>query len=316
MSTLSVDVGRPALPGAVTAFLRGVERRALVLAELQAGGAARGDAAVTATAREFSGWAVQRPLAQWPLAFWSSLLGNPLLHGAPAPVDGAGWTGLAAGPRAALLLRLAAGLDEADAASVLGVGLPAYRLALQRAVEQLGGPEALEAFHAQLQARIEAVATERVQLLAGPDAQTSAEMPPASTEAAGPRAPRAVLLSLWALLAACIAAFIATFWWAPAPAGRTQGPARIEPLPAPAAPAARYRPDAALLVHRDFALLVDASAAPMLTELEFYSWLAAGAGAGTAAAIDASLASASGLPPAIDTAAGTAGELETVDAPL
>ena len=124
-------------PAALTAFLRGVERRGAVFAQLQVGDAATGDRALVAAMRAFRLPAAKIPFADWPRQFWTLLLATPELREQPkAPSWGSGFGalgGIGRGPRAALLLRLVAGLPEAEAAAVLGVARPTYRLALQRA---------------------------------------------------------------------------------------------------------------------------------------------------------------------------------------
>ena len=113
--------------GAPAAFVRGVERRAVLLAELQCGDAARGDLAVAATLRAFSRTAAEAPMAEWPLRFWSLLLATPDLRKPGAegrwPAPWSSFAGLGNGPRAALLLRLVAGLEMDAAAAALGVGI-------------------------------------------------------------------------------------------------------------------------------------------------------------------------------------------------
>ncbi|MFP7723844.1 hypothetical protein ACJQWL_13765, partial [Lysobacter sp. A3-1-A15] len=127
---------------ALAAFLRGVERRGAVLAELQAGDSRTGDAALGAAMRGFIHEARDLPMADWPVRFWIRLLAEPgLARRTPVAIEldaADALAGLGGGPRAALLLRLAAGLSEPDAARVLGVALPSYRLALQRALPRHG----------------------------------------------------------------------------------------------------------------------------------------------------------------------------------
>ena len=139
-------VGSP--PAALAAFLRGCERRGAVFAELQCGDPDRGDVALAAALRAFRGNAAALPMADWPVRFWSLLSAAPPLRTA-AP--DARWPGAlsalaAAAPldRAALLLRLAGGLQEADAADALGLDGAAYRDALARACprDALGHPDA------------------------------------------------------------------------------------------------------------------------------------------------------------------------------
>lgn len=295
----------PDSPTAVAAFLRGVGRRAVVFAELQAGDAARGDTAVATAVATFRVHAPALELAHWPHAFWSALVDAPAMRsGTGAP----GWAGMAAGPRAALLLRFAAGLGEAEAARVLGIGMPAYRLALRRALPALGDADAMAA---QLQQRLAAVPVERlgrITLAPGrasrPDAAGSAAVPQ-------PAAPRRLLALLWILLAGCVLAFAATYAGRPGAELRPAVAGRGQPLPPAAPPAARYGDEARQIVHRDFALLVDTDAAPFVRELEFYSWLAAQADDAGPQPPPA----AGGYPAALPAAVAQAA-LETDDAPL
>ncbi|MFT4255396.1 MAG: hypothetical protein QM599_00280 [Pseudoxanthomonas sp.] len=122
---------------ALAAFLRGVERRGAVFAELQCGDATTGDAALAAALRAFRKLAPAQPMAQWPQRFWTLLAASPPLRrdasGAqwPAPVQAL--AGIDPDWRASLLLRLAAGLDETDAAAAQGIDADAYRRALAAA---------------------------------------------------------------------------------------------------------------------------------------------------------------------------------------
>ena len=110
---------------ALNAFLRGVERRGIVFAEWQGGDAEAGDAALAATLRGFGAVAAGIPFAEWPRRFWAMLLAAPELRGPvmaqATPAMSAAPAHLAqlgSGPRAALLLRLVAGLAESEAAAV------------------------------------------------------------------------------------------------------------------------------------------------------------------------------------------------------
>lgn len=261
---MSVAPVRPAHAGAgsaISAFLRGIERRARVLARLQAGDQDAGDAALADAVRAFAAEAHRQPLAQWPQRFWSALLGTAPLRS--AAVGTAGWPALAPGPRAALLLRWAGGLDDAAAAQVLGVSAATFRLALHRALDAAGhGATALQA---EVDARLASAA--EAPPVPGP------ELMDADADGAIAPPPCALLIVLWGLLAACVLAFAATFAAPPEADGDATGPT---PLPE-SAPAARYTAADGAIVHRDFALLVDADAAAWLDDLEFHAWLAAGA---------------------------------------
>jgi hypothetical protein len=141
----SLNRGPDDLPAAVTAFLRGVERRAFVFLWLQGGSASAAERALAAAIRAFPGPAEDMPMAEWPVRFWKLLLALPagpepgrwppdldFLGALPVPV------------RRALLLRQVAGLDENSAAAVIGTGLSGYQQALADACPRdfAGAPDA------------------------------------------------------------------------------------------------------------------------------------------------------------------------------
>ena len=125
---------------AVVSFLRGVERRAALLAELQCGDAEHGDRALTSAIETFGENAPGAAPDDWPLLFWTTLLQSPALNTEPlAPYwhgDFASLARLDFGTRAVLLLRVVVGLDDSQAAAVFGVDPGEYRQALQRALPQ------------------------------------------------------------------------------------------------------------------------------------------------------------------------------------
>lgn len=122
-----------AAPAAVSAFLKGVERRGLVLAELQSGSAPLAEKALIAALRAFRTQAATLPMAAWPDRFWRLLAAMPQLRqpGDQVPKV-AGFEALhdTSGPRLALLLRLVAGLEEDAAAAAMSTTLQGYRIAL------------------------------------------------------------------------------------------------------------------------------------------------------------------------------------------
>lgn len=125
---------------ALTVFLRGIERRAAVFAELQCGEAAHGDQALQAIFAAFVATARSAPQADWPRLFWVTFLESPALAAEPlAPFWSGDFAPLARldfAARAVVLARLVAQLDDAQGASVFGVGEESYRQALQRALPQ------------------------------------------------------------------------------------------------------------------------------------------------------------------------------------
>lgn len=278
-------------PPAVAAFLRGIERRAAVLAQLQAGDAAAGDAAVVAAMAQWHAAAADMAMSEWPQRFWALLLAQPQLRVRTAvalPLDATDRLGeLGAGPRAALLLRLAAGLDEATAAVALGVPEASYRLALQGALPRRADGTADEAgwqrLRDQVHRRVQALPAERLARLARARDAVVRSAPPASgstTQADSTSAPSRdrprVLVTLWALLALCAAALAASFlpaapgWLGLADSAAVSGMTLLPDAP----PASRYGKQSGLIAHRDFALLADPTA-QQARDLAFHSWLAA-----------------------------------------
>lgn len=275
-----------AAPAALTAFLRGIERRGAVFAELATGSRDAGDAALVASMRAFRVLAAQAPFAEWPRKFWSILLATPRLRAAPPDP---GWppaftvlSTLGSGPRVALLLRLVAGLAEADAAAVLGVARPTYRLALQRALPHRadGTPDAAawQALAEAAQAAIRRLPPERLSEIARQReaAVLGHKAPPpvragkqAHGGAGGWRIAQAGVAVATAL------ALAATWWW---PEGDHRQPppgVAVEPLPPAEAPASTYGADARLLTHRDFDLLLADEDTPAALDPGFHAWYAA-----------------------------------------
>jgi hypothetical protein len=278
-----------AAPAALAAFLRGVERRGAVFAELQCGDADCGDAALAAAMRAFREGAAASPIGNWPCRFWGLLLATPVLR-RPAPE--AGWPGalsalarLGTGPRAALLLRLVAGLHETEAANALGVAPPTYRLALQRALPKhaTGTPDE-DAWHALAEATQLAIRqlppTRLARLAQLREAALQHRRPPASVGrrqgVAGSR-PHWLLPALWAGVAACAVAFVASFVLPTAGVRHDDGEPRIqrEPLPPAEPPASRFDAQTAVLTDRDFEMLLADGDAEVVRDVGFQSWYAA-----------------------------------------
>ncbi len=231
----------------------------------------------------------------WPRQFWTVLLAQPALKQrtpvaiAVEATDRLGELG--SGPRAALLLRLAAGLDEAGAAAVLGVRTQTYRLALQRSLphhpDGRADPQAWQALREQVHRRIKTLPGGRLDRLArareaalrgGDDA--AAPVATDSLGAPGAERTRPVWLMplLWALLALCVLAMVLTFL----PQFRNQAGAwrSIDATGtlAEQQPASRYSDEAAAVMHRDFDLLADPQGVALAADLPFHAWLAADPG--------------------------------------
>lgn len=303
--TAAPDTASPNAAGALPAFLRGVERRALVVAELQTGDAARAEQALVAVMRAFSAVASDLPMAQWPLRFWTLLGARQALRDTPTGT----WKGplahlgtLAPVTRLSFLLRVGAGLDEDPAARALGQEVGQYQQALAEACprDAQGQPDAAgwRALAEQVQQRIRELPAQRLKQLQQPAFAPQAGGPSpkawrATEEARGTAPVRARRRSgaswRWRgplILAGTVAVLLAAgFAWrhwqggsaasVPVPEGAvsTAGDVTIEALDsaAPAVTPAGTDPlaaeDAAMLADPDFAQLADA---------DLHAWFAAG----------------------------------------
>lgn len=277
---------------ALTAFLRGVERRGAVFAQWQCGDAATGDMALAATLKAFVAGAGTVAFGEWPQRFWSMLLAAPALRTPPAsarwPDALASLATLGTGPRAALLLRLVAGLSEGEGAAVLGVSRPTYRLALQRALpHQADGkadPAQWQALNEAAQQAIRGLPAERLDALTRPSPLRPSRWSAAKARPAAKAATAATPRARWmwpciVLVALATALLLAATWWMPERFGALvvdehTPRIQVESLPEAADPAGRYDAETALLTHRDLPLLLDAGtgAAPP-DDPAFLAWL-------------------------------------------
>lgn len=274
--------------GAPAAFVRGVERRAVLLAELQCGDAARGDIAVAASLRAFARTAADAPMAEWPTRFWALLLATPDLRQPaadrqwPAP-----WSPLAElgnGPRAALLLRLVAGLEMDAAAAALGVGDVTYRTALQRAIpyREDGTPdrEAWQAWVETIRTRVAEMPADRLERLHAPPVRQQPSTPPTSPRPiATPkpaRSARRFVLPLVGVALVVVGVGVAVQQFRPHWLDRIPGRGiRTRTLPPADAPAATYDTQLASWTHRDFFLIADVAGEQRAADLPFFAWYAA-----------------------------------------
>ncbi|MDQ2702289.1 MAG: DUF3106 domain-containing protein [Pseudomonadota bacterium] len=287
---------------ALAAFLRGIGRRVLLFADLQAGPG--GDAALDAVLHGFVGQATGVPMSRWPERFWRHLLASPALRADPAAAMAAATPSLLPpalmalepGPRVAVLLWLVAGLDEDGAAAALGVEPATWRLMVQRAAprDASGGVDAAT-WHAWTEAVREAIRQVPAERLAWWERQCDAALQPAWHGAAtepetAAVAPRWVLPLLWSGLALCLIALVASFIGWPsgrsASADASAGRVRGTPLAPAEAPAATFDADFALRSHRDAELLADGDES-VLRDLDFHAWHAAGLAAESVDAIAA-----------------------------
>ncbi|HEY9256171.1 MAG TPA: hypothetical protein VIP30_16760 [Stenotrophomonas sp.] len=293
---------------ALTAFLKGVERRADVLARLQCGDPDLASRALAATFRAFQTRAGEWPMAVWPTRFWALLAATPALREpgrAPHWPDGLGALApLAAEDRLALLLRIVVGLDESVAAEALGVDEAAYRQALARACprDAAGHPDAhaWRALAEAAQRELRELAPDRMARLA--ELRELAVRTAAVTAAPAPAVSDGIplrdrrvrskrVLPRWAVPAVILLVLAAAVaWWAtqrhatrlpPEPVSQAPegvlhvtdaAPVVVEDLPADdletPAPIATADP-------ADAAMLADPDL-PLARQADFYAWFAAG----------------------------------------
>ena len=294
-----------AAPAALSAFLRGVERRGALFGELQCGDREVGDSALAAAMRAFRNHAATLPMADWSQRFWALLVAAPPLRRDAATAqwspDMQALVSLEPLPRQALLLRLVAGLPETEAASALGIAPTAYQQALATACprDAEGQTDALawrtlgEAIQQQLRdlppERLVRLARLREAAITGTRIERSAVT---STAAANAPAPESSSRRRWPwimlVLAICALALAATWWWpqwrasrsfdgAPAPgAMRVDDEVEIssEALPAQP-PAAMFDANTALITHPDFDLVLDHQDETIARDADFLAWYGA-----------------------------------------
>lgn len=294
----------PAAANALSAFLRGVERRALVVSELQTGDSGLAERAVAVAMRAFVGPAAALQMAEWPARFWGLLCSTPQLLNPPASGYWEGPLGhlqtLAPAERLALLLRIGAGLDEEMASAVLGVDASAYRRALAAAcpLDAGGNPDAAgwRALAEQVQVQIRDLSQPRVRqleqlresVISGvlPARPAVAKAAPAKAEDRRPsprrraRAPWSLVTWLLLCLPLLLLVAVALWWWrshfggaVDPPSGlASEDPVQVEALPDSSTPAGPGQdPHAAV----DAAMLADPDLA-VASEADFLAWYAAG----------------------------------------
>ena len=288
----------PVPASALGDFLHGIAVRSWVLARHQAGDPEVADRLLAAAIARFAQAGAAQPLSRWPLDWWSALLEQRGMLSPPEPGAIDPLRRLPAGPRAALLLRLVAGLDLPHAAQALGVGQSAYEGALAQALSAPGMDDArVEALRAQLHDEVHAIpAAERLALLARADqamprhavAGTSGAVPADAASAAARATVRGAAISRWRSLAtnsqgrlrwapwAGVGALLLAFalaWLLPGPPAMTPGGS--EALPAePVAPAPALDPGQ-IVTHPDYLQLARAGNERLARDLGFLSWLAA-----------------------------------------
>lgn len=268
-------------PASLQAFLRGIERRAFVLLLSQCGDGDAACAALAGALPAFLDEARTLPLAHWPLRFWAALLRQPaLLRGERVETSLAV---LGAGPRAALLLRLVAGLDAAHAAQALGVSEAAHAHALATALRDLQAQQLDEAaLRVQLHERWRRLGDRELAAIASIRAQALAAM---ATPGPAVALSRPNQRRQWLRLAAAgglvllALVFAASFWW---PLPPPQISYRAEPLPVEPVSRVVESEIAALLTDPDYEWLALPPPERVLADdLALQSWWAAGAATDT-----------------------------------
>ena len=300
-------------PAAVTAFLRGLDRRARLFASVQAGDAVAAQHALAVVGRVFSGEAGQWPIAEWPGHYWRLLLAAPSLRKPPIEVPTPQLPGigrLAVEARAAVLLHLVAGLDDADASAALGIDTPTYQARIRDALprDALGQPD-VDVWRAWRAAAERELA--RVPEPASPSkVAESTFRGKGDSDSTFDARHRHRLRWLWAGVALCLVAMVATFFLHPR--GREvfdqwRAPIKRTPLDAAAPPKSRF--DAAdIALHPDRDLLASPGELAFARQLPLLAWLdiaSADLGAADAVRLPVLLAPASAnvATPADDTTA-------------
>lgn len=293
----------PPQSAAISAFLRGVERRALLLGSIQTGDVEAAHKAVTVAVRVFTLDADKWPITQWPLQFWRLLLSTPAMGrqeaGSHSPLPGI--TRLAPAQRAAVLLHLVAALQEADAAGALGINVANYQQRIRKALPNnaLGQPDldVWRAWNAAAQRALEKLP----ESLSAP-----AETPANAASAHAPSARRFrrhKVRWLWLALALCATAFIATFFINTRHQHRLQDrwfpTFEQQPLPE-AAPKARFDSNDAVL-DPDRPMLASMQDLRLAPQLPLLAWLTAEASDSLGADSAALNSAAAPWPPALPT---------------
>ena len=285
MTPVAPDIPSPA---AVTAFLRGLDRRARLFAGVQAGDPVAAQHALAVVGRVFSGEAGQWPIAEWPRQYWRLLLAAPSLRKPPVEVPTPQLPGigrLAVETRAAVLLHLVAGLDDTDASAALGIDIATYQARIRDALprDALGQPD-VDVWRAW-----RAAAERELSRVPEPEAPPIAPVAAATKPASESTFPRKVdsdpssadarhhhrMRWLWAGVALCLVAMVATFFLHPrgrAVLDQWRAEIKREPLDAAAPPKARF--DAAdIALHPDRELLASPAELAFARQLPLLAWL-------------------------------------------
>ena len=246
------------------AFRRGIDRRAYVLARAQCGDNDLLQSALSAVDSAFNAEYAELPLSQWPIRFWTLLLSRKELAQGQSP-----WPALASishGPRAALLLRLVAGLDFSHAAQVLNISETTYRFALERGLEQLHAAgfnfEELERLRDSFFEEVKQLPTELIQTRERPAEVITPSLPVAELE------PEIKKTGPWpwlVLLMALVLGGLLWWWWS------TQSSDVVATKPV------ALTDVQTAVIHPDYEEIANPDIQAQAEDLAFLSWIAAGA---------------------------------------
>jgi hypothetical protein len=260
----SNQINPAASSSAMQAFRRGIDRRAYVLARAQCGDNDLLQSALSGVDVAFNAEYAELPISQWPIRFWTLLLSRKELAQGQSP-----WPALASishGPRAALLLRLVAGLDFSHAAQVLNISETTYRFALERGLEQLHAAgfnfQELERLRDSFFEEVKQLPTELIQTRERPAVIITPAKPVAEPE------PVAKKKSYWPwllLFIALITAGLGWWWWS----NQTVAVANTKPVALTDVQTA--------VIHPDYDIIANPDIQAQTEDLAFLSWIAAGA---------------------------------------
>ena len=259
----SSPINSAASSSAMQAFRRGIDRRAYVLARAQCGDSDLLQSALSAVDSAFNAEYAELPISQWPIRFWTLLLSRKELAQGMSP-----WPALASishGPRAALLLRLVAGLDFSHAAQVLNISETTYRFALERGLEQLHAAgfnfEELERLRDSFFEEVKQLPTELIQTRERPAVVITPSLLVAELE------PEIKKTGPWPWLVLLMAIVLGgLFWW-----WSTQSSDVV------AAKAVLLTEVQAAVIHPDYDVIANPDIQAQAEDLAFLSWIAAGA---------------------------------------
>ncbi len=253
---------------AMQAFRRGIDRRAYVLARAQCGDSELLQSALNGVDASFNAEYAELPISQWPIRFWTLLLSRKELAQGQSP-----WPALASishGPRAALLLRLVAGLDFSHAAQVLNISETTYRFALERGLEQLHAAgfnfAELERLRDSFFDEVKQLPTELIQTRERPAVLFAPSIPkPVSEPEPEPEIKKTAVWPWLFLLMALLLGGLAWWWW------------NSQQAQAPESAKLVLTDVQTAVIHPDYDVIAHPEVQVQAEDLAFLSWIAAGA---------------------------------------